>query len=86
MSSDIFQSTTVKIFLAFLFLIHAIAHLLTIYFVLYVIEKKLFLNYASVLFAEFYVSIFEQIYLKNKGKFLAYVGDYYNYSERQTCP
>ncbi|XP_064213105.1 uncharacterized protein LOC107397920 isoform X2 [Tribolium castaneum] len=40
--------------LILLFLIHAIIYLLTIYFLLYVLEPKQFVNYATVFFAEFY--------------------------------
>ncbi|XP_064213102.1 uncharacterized protein LOC107397920 isoform X1 [Tribolium castaneum] len=57
MASDVFQSKTVKIILTVVFLVHFIANSLTIYFVLYVFETKLFINYASVFFSEFYVSI-----------------------------
>ncbi|EFA04741.1 odorant receptor 330 [Tribolium castaneum] len=54
MASDVFQSKTVKIILTVVFLVHFIANSLTIYFVLYVFETKLFINYASVFFSEFY--------------------------------
>nr|XP_015835430.1 PREDICTED: uncharacterized protein LOC107397921 isoform X2 [Tribolium castaneum] len=57
MASEVFQSKAVKVILIFVFLVHAIANLLTIYFVLYVSDTKLFVNYASVFFSEFYVSI-----------------------------
>ncbi|EFA04740.1 odorant receptor 329 [Tribolium castaneum] len=54
MASEVFQSKAVKVILIFVFLVHAIANLLTIYFVLYVSDTKLFVNYASVFFSEFY--------------------------------
>ncbi|XP_044268544.1 uncharacterized protein LOC123013813 isoform X2 [Tribolium madens] len=54
MASGVFQSKVVKSILICVFLTHTVISLLTIYYVLYVIETKLFINYASVFFAEFY--------------------------------
>ncbi|EFA04739.1 odorant receptor 328 [Tribolium castaneum] len=54
MASDVFQSKTVKIILIVVFLVHAIANSLTIYFALHVSDTKQFISYASVFFSEFY--------------------------------
>nr|XP_008193107.2 PREDICTED: uncharacterized protein LOC103312945 isoform X1 [Tribolium castaneum] len=54
MSSDIFQPIPVKILLGFIFALHSAVNLVTAYYMLTTFDAKLFINYSSVFFGDFY--------------------------------
>ncbi|XP_044265522.1 uncharacterized protein LOC123011882 [Tribolium madens] len=63
-SSDIFQSTPMKILLGSIFAIHVIVDLITVYYMLSTFDAKLFINYSSVFLGDFYplLAIFVLLY------------------------